>query len=233
VTCLPRSRLTGLPGDARPPPHDRGAAGQAGGAAHRRTPLGSIRLGAVKPSEVQGWASDRARVLAHATVVKLPRQERPRLEPLTVDQVRSLADAMPPRAKTLVLTQAGLGLRLRLRLGELLGMRVRDVDFLRRTVTVTGSSAGTGTRCWRPKSPRSRRTVPLLAVVGDALAADLAAYPRRSSRFAVRQLDRRPVGPRPLQRPDLGCRTQAGRTTGGDIDARSAASLHVGAAGRR
>jgi integrase len=50
---------------------------------------------------------------------------RERIVPLTVDQVRALADAMPPRNRAMVIAQAGLGLRL----GELLALRVQDVDF--------------------------------------------------------------------------------------------------------
>jgi integrase len=66
----------------------------------------------------------------------------------------------------MVLTQAGLGLRI----GELLALRVQDVDFLRRTARIE----------WQftqgPKTPRSRRTVPLPSMVADALAAHLATY---------------------------------------------------------
>ncbi len=164
------------------------------------TPLGDRRLVAVRPSEVQGWATDRARVLAPTTVrvlvgllrsvyasavadglvasspavrVKLPRHERPRVEPLTVAQVRALADAMPDRTRALVLTQAGLGLRL----AELLGLRVGDVDFLRHTVSVTWQLGRDGRTLLPPKTPRSRRVLPLPSVVADALAAHLAAYP--------------------------------------------------------
>jgi integrase len=52
--------------------------------------------------------------------------------PLTVEQVRALADAMAARYRALVIAQAGLGLRI----GELFALRVADVDFLRRTVRV-------------------------------------------------------------------------------------------------
>jgi len=120
------------------------------------TALGSRRLVAVRPSEVQAWATDRAQRLAPSTlrlVVKtlrsvfnaavgdrlvasspvqrlsLPRAERERIVPLTVAQVKALAGAMPPRCKAMVIAQAGLGLRV----GELLALRIEDVDFLRRT----------------------------------------------------------------------------------------------------
>jgi integrase len=162
--------------------------------------LGDRRLTEVKPSEVQGWASERASVLAPSTTrglvgllrsvyaaavldrlvasspvvrITLPRVERPRVVPLTVDQVRDLAAAMPDRYRAMVITQAGLGLRI----GELLALRTDDVDFLRRTVRVEWQFTGGSTVRTEPKTPRSRRTVPAPQVVLDALAEHLAAHP--------------------------------------------------------
>jgi integrase len=148
------------------------------------TPIGARRLAAVRPSEVQAWASDRAKVLSPSTLrnlvsllrsiyasavldrrvgassvvrVQLPRHDRERLVPLTVDQVQALSDAMPTGNRAMALTQAGFGLRI----GELLALRVQDVDFLHRTARVEWQIApGAKTRS-DPKTPRSRRTVPL------------------------------------------------------------------------
>jgi integrase len=163
------------------------------------TALGSRRLVAVRPSEVQAWATDRAQRLAPSTlrlVVKtlrsvfnaavgdrlvasspvqrlsLPRAERERIVPLTVAQVKALAGAMPPRCKAMI-AQAGLGLRV----GELLALRIEDVDFLRRTVRVDWQTTPDGKRRVPPKTPRSRRTVPLPQVVAESLAEHIAAYP--------------------------------------------------------
>ncbi len=164
------------------------------------TRLGDRRLSAVRPSEVQAWATDRAQVLAPSTLrslvgllrsvygaavldrlvaaspvvkVQLPRHERARVVPLTVDQVQALADAMPARYRAMVVVQAGLGLRV----GELLALKVGSVDFLRRAVRVEEQFAPKAKEVSEPKTPRSRRTVPLPAVVADALAAHLATYP--------------------------------------------------------
>jgi integrase len=153
----------------------------------------------VRPSEVQAWAADRSRVLAPSTArllvsvlrsiyasavldrlvgvspvvrVQLPRSERARIVPLSVDQVQALAEAMPARLRAAVVTQAGLGLRI----GELLALRVEDVDFLRRTARVEWQIAPRSKVRSEPKTPRSRRTVPLPRVVADALAAHLAAF---------------------------------------------------------
>lgn len=164
------------------------------------TRLGGRRLAAVRPSEVQAWATDRARVLAPSTLrllvstlrsiyasavldrlaasspvvrVQLPRADRERVVPLTVAQVQALAGAVPERCRAMVLAQAGLGLRI----GELLALRVEDVDFLRRTARVEWQVAPRSKTRVEPKTPRSRRTVPLPQVVADALAAHLAVHP--------------------------------------------------------
>lgn len=96
-----------------------------------------------------------------------------RVVPLTVEQVRALAAAMPARHRAMVLTQAGLGLRA----GELLGLRVADIDRERREVCIT-EQVHPRTRERVPlKTRRSRRVVPLPRLVADALDEHLAAYP--------------------------------------------------------
>jgi integrase len=164
------------------------------------TAIGGRRLASVLPSDVQAWATDRAQVLAPSTLrnlvsllrsiyasavldrlvgsspvvrVSVPRHTRERVVPLTVEQVAKLAAAMPARNAAMVTTQAGLGLRI----GELLALRVADVDFLRRTVRVEYQLAPGQRSRSAPKTPRSRRTLPLPQVVADALAAHIAAFP--------------------------------------------------------
>ncbi len=115
------------------------------------------------------------RLVASSPVVRvqLPRGERERVVPLTVVQVQALADAMPTRNRAMVIAQVGLGLRI----GELLALRVEDVDFLHRHVRIEWQIApGTQLRA-APKTPRSRRTIPLPQVVADALAAHIAEFP--------------------------------------------------------
>lgn len=188
------------------------------------TALGSRRLAAVRPSEVQAWVTDRAQVLSPSTLrllvgmvrsvftaaaldrlvtaspfvrVALPRAEQERVVPLTVDQVRALADAMVPKYRAMVLTQAGLGLRI----GELLALRVEDVDFLRRTVRVQDQIDANTRERKPPKTPRSRRTVPLPDMVAVALAEHLAAFPA-----TVEGLIFHTSTGRPLWREDYGSR---------------------------
>lgn len=165
------------------------------------TALGGRRLAAVRPSEAQAWATDRTRVLAPGTLrnlvslvrsvftaavldrligtspfarVTLPRYDRARVIPLTVAQVGALADTMAPRYRAMVLTQAGLGLRV----GELFALRVADVDFLRRTARVEHQISQKTRERIPPKTPRSRRTVPLPAMVAVALSEHLREFPQ-------------------------------------------------------
>src|SRR5215203_106560 len=72
---------------------------------------------------------------------------------------------MPERCRAMVITQAGLGLR------------VQDVDFLRRTVRVEFQTTPDGKYRVPPKTPRSRRALPLPEVVGKALTAHIAEFP--------------------------------------------------------
>jgi integrase len=165
------------------------------------TRLGGRRLADVRPSEVQAWATDRSRVLAPTTLrqavgllrsvygaavldrlvasspvvrIQLPRHERERVVPLSVEQVAALAGAMPHRYRAMVLTQSGLGLRI----GELLALRVQDVDFLRRTVRIEWQfTQGSKGERSEPKTPRSKRIIPLPRVVAEALASHLTASP--------------------------------------------------------
>ncbi len=116
---------------------------------------------------------DRLAASSPVVRVALPRHERARVVPLTVGQVQVLADAMPARNRAMVVTQAGLGLRI----GELLALRVQDVDFLRRAARVEFQIAPGAKVRSDPKTPRSRRTVPLPQVVADELAAHLAEFP--------------------------------------------------------
>jgi integrase len=165
------------------------------------TSLGARRLAAVRPSDVQAWVAGlTASGLAPSTVrlavrllgsiytaavfdhlvptspvarIALPRAHVQRIVPLTVSQVRALAEAMPARNRAMVFAQAGLGLRV----GELLALRVQDVDFLRRTVRVEHQLERHTRARVEPKTPRSRRTIPLPVMVANELAAHISDFP--------------------------------------------------------
>jgi integrase len=73
----------------------------------------------------------------------------------------------------MVTAPAGLGLRI----GELIALRVQDVDFLRRSVRVEHQVDRLTRELVAPKTARSRRTVPLPAVVSVALAEHIRQFP--------------------------------------------------------
>lgn len=165
------------------------------------TPLGSRRLVALRPSEVQAWATSRVPIMAPTRLrqavsmlramyedavidrlvgsnpvvrrIKIPTVERERVIPLTVEQVATLANAMPDRNRAMVIVQATTGLRV----AELLALRVQDVDFLRRDLRVEFQLDSKTTERIAPKTPRSKRVIPLPQTAADALAAYLAKYP--------------------------------------------------------
>lgn len=166
-------------------------------------PLGARPIVRVRPSEVQAWVTGRAAVLGPETLgalagfmrsvfaaavidgvigrnpvlpsarLSLPRRDRPKFTPLTVDQVRAWAAAAPPRVRAMILTQAALGLRI----SELRALRLADVDFLRREVRIEAQLDTRGQQRVPLKTPASRRAVPLPVVAADALAAHIAAFP--------------------------------------------------------
>jgi integrase len=90
-------------------------------------------------------------------------------------EVAALREAMPPAYRLLVVLGDALGLRP----SEARGLRVCDVDFLRREVHVRGQlvrTAGRGEVYGPPKTPESVRTVPVTAEVIEAIAAHLAEH---------------------------------------------------------
>jgi integrase len=164
-------------------------------------PLGARPIVRVLPGEFQEWAKSRTtlgpetlrlacgvlrsafasavedRLIPYNPVPKasglsLPKACKPKIVPLTVAQVLAWADAAEPRVRAMILTQAGLGLRI----AELLALRVADVDFLRREVHITEQIDRTGSRA-PLKTPNSRRVVPLPQVTAEALSEHLSAFP--------------------------------------------------------
>lgn len=115
--------------------------------AHVRTLLSKIFSVAMS----WGWVSENP-----ARGVKLPPMERRRTpKVLTIEEIHKLTEALVEPARTLV----QLGLRTGLRIGELIGLRVEDIDLARSLVHVRRSvSRGTETT---PKTQASERAIPL------------------------------------------------------------------------
>lgn len=163
--------------------------------------LGAVPLAAILPSTVQAWLVDlpgaestkrailktlgallgaavedgliRSNPVRARSVTK-PKVATKTIVPWSVEQVRTVADGLPERYRILAMLGAGLGLRS----GEVYGLAVSDVDFLRRVVTVRRQVRldASRQRFALPKFEHVRE-IPLPDIVAHALAAHLAEFP--------------------------------------------------------
>jgi integrase len=118
------------------------------------------------------------------------------VRPLTVEQVQALIDPTPQRLRVVVLLGAGGGLRI----GEVLGLRITEIDLCAGVLRVSAqlqALPGQPLSLRPPKSHSSIRTVPLPETVATAVAEHLRrvtdrgvvvwssrAVPRRQARVA-------------------------------------------------
>ncbi|WP_405850024.1 site-specific integrase [Streptomyces niveus] len=114
--------------------------------------------------------------------ITLPPLSDDEVAPPTVAQVQEMAEVMPPYLRAAIVVLAGSGLRV----GELLGLKVSDVDFKRGTVRVERQRLQSGL-IGPPKTGKSRRTVPVGEVVTDALLGHLAARPSKGWLFTMEE----------------------------------------------
>ncbi len=173
---------------------------------HLLPELGAKPMASVLPSTIQGFVKTlEAKGLAAGTIrnvhdvawrvfdaavhdrvisrspfvkIKLPALEKHEVVVPTIEEVAALADAVDDRWRAVIVTLAGSGLRI----GELLGLQVRDVDFLKRTIRVERQRTQDGLLT-PPKSASSIRTVPVGQVVINELAAHLARHPSTTDVF--------------------------------------------------
>jgi integrase len=106
-------------------------------------------------------------------LITLPSAEGERIVPLLPSQVALIADKVSQRYRAIVVVQAGLGLRV----GEALGLRRDDIDFLRHKVRIRAQIDPDTSALIEPKTTWSRREVPLPDSVAAELSAHLAAFP--------------------------------------------------------
>lgn len=165
------------------------------------TRLGQRPIASVLPHDIEAWVKDRSQVLAPTTLanvytfvkavfrsavenrlipttpclssIKLPKPKKTKIDPLTIEQVTALAEAMTPRYRTAVVLQAAAGLRV----SELLGLQVRDIDFLRKTLRVERQLLRDGGSFGPPKTPESERVIPLPVDVIPILSEHIRLYP--------------------------------------------------------
>lgn len=171
------------------------------------TALGRRKVADVKQIEIQTWVTERSRHLKPTTlklafslvkavftsaqhnglVAKSPvfeitfptvDREPEKFVPLSVAEVRALADAFPARYRAMVLVQAGLGLRI----GELLALRAQDIDLSARQVKIefqlSNEWSGEGRRGERiaAKTRTSHRTIPMTQALADVITHHVETY---------------------------------------------------------
>jgi integrase len=163
--------------------------------------LGRLALAQVRSSHIQAWvkglnlapstarvaysvvvamfnvaARDRAIAVSPCTGITLPELDAAEHLILTPAQVHAIAQGLAPRYRAAVYLGAGCGLRG----GEVLGLELLHVDFLRREVRIGQQlvvQSGGAPYIGQPKTRASRRTVELPKVTADALARHLELHP--------------------------------------------------------
>ncbi len=163
--------------------------------------FGDRALASIRPTEVQAFVKALTRTTAPSTArmlytvlrgifraavqdrmipdspcvrIALPAVAPKELEVPGVLTLRRLHAELPERYRAVVLVATGLGLRP----GEVFGLEVGDVDFLRRRVRVARQLDERGAVA-PLKTASSHRTVPLPQVVADELARHLASGGQR------------------------------------------------------
>ena len=119
---------------------------------------------------------DRRILSSPAQGLRLPQVRRSDMRLLDPTDVETLADALPVRYGSLAIVAAYTGLRW----GELAGLRVADIDMLRRRLTVRSAlieASSQPLQLGPPKSAASEQTITLPQVVIERLARHLEQHP--------------------------------------------------------
>src|SRR5690625_4319935 len=114
---------------------------------------------------------DRRIALSPCAGMRLPKAEAQQVEVISTETVMAMVEAMPERMRAILVVAAGTGMRQ----GEVLGLTVDRIDFLRRTVRVDRQLVDG--QFGPVKTAASVRTIPLPQTVVDALAAHLQTFP--------------------------------------------------------
>ncbi|MPZ74670.1 MAG: tyrosine-type recombinase/integrase [Nitriliruptorales bacterium] len=170
---------------------------------HVKPHLGTVELRALRPSTVQAWVRGRQAEVAPSycrlllanlstilgaavedgllasnpcasSSVKAPKPDQRRVIPWTVERVQAVVAGHPDVHRAAPVVGAGCGLRQ----GEVFGLTLEAVDFLRRTVHVRQQVRLVGGQLvFSPPKGGRDREVPLPDVVSVALAEHLRRSP--------------------------------------------------------
>lgn len=131
-----------------------------------------------------------ARNPCRAGSIRLPKDNRPRVQPLVPERVFSVVGALPDAYACMAVIGAGCGLRQ----GEIFGLAVADIDFLRGVVHVRRQVKHVSKQLVfaLPKGQKER-DMPLPSKVGESIAAHLVARPARTVTLPWAVPDGKPV----------------------------------------
>lgn len=136
-----------------------------------------VRVMLANLSAILGAAAEDGLIVRNpcaSKAVRAPAVEQHRVAPWTSDRVAAVIAGHPDRWRALPLLAAGCGVRQ----GEAFGLRVEDVDFLRRLVHVRQQVKLLGGHpIIAPPKGRKTREVPLPDVVAPGLAEHVRAFP--------------------------------------------------------
>jgi len=106
--------------------------------------------------------------------VEVPKRERKEIEPVPLETIEALADAIDPRYRAALLLAAYGSLRA----GEIGGLRVQDIDFLRRSVTVNQAVRTVKGKpgIAAPKTDAGRRRIAIPQFLAEELSLHMEAY---------------------------------------------------------
>jgi Site-specific recombinase XerD len=157
-----------------------------------------VRVIFANVSTVLGAAVDDgliARNPCRAGSVKIPRTEKQKVTPWPADRVAAVIDALPDRYRATAVVAAGCGLRQ----GEVFGLRVCDVDFLRRQLHFEQQVKLLHGKVVldRPKGGKTR-TVPLPTSVAEELAAHLQRHPAQGDALVFTSREDKPINRSPF-----------------------------------
>lgn len=127
-----------------------------------------------------------------AARARLPRASGVKAQPVPLEVVERIHDALPAWLQVAVPLGVGAGLRA----GEACGLSVDRVDFLRRTLRVDRQLIDRNVAepvLAAPKTASSHRTIPLAAFVVEALSAHVARFPREPGELVLLDPDGLPV----------------------------------------
>lgn len=181
--------------------------------------FGKLELKAIRPSTVQAWLRDRqancapthvrvllanlstilsaavddgllARNPCESRSVRAPKVEQKLIVPWTANQVAAVVAAHPERYQAVPLVAAGCGLRQ----GEVFGLRVEDVDFLRRKVLVRQQVKLVKSRpVIAPPKGGKTREVPLPDAVAEGISEQVRRFPAGDSGLVFVTREHKPI----------------------------------------